>query len=574
MILRQILPWLLITLLALALSCARQTSPTGGPKDTIPPVLVRSVPPNEALNFKSDKIELHFSEAINLNSPKEQLIVTPTINKDYKINFRKNIVTVQLAEPLRENTTYTFNFRDAVQDITERNPARNLTVAYSTGDYIDSLSIEGSVYDLLKGKPVKDATVALHVNIDTFNIFLHTPLYFTKTDDDGKFRISHLKPDTYFIYAFEDKNRNIIVNSRTESYAFKSQRIELSKDTAGISLGLVRLDAAPLRLTSARPYNTYYNIRTTKNLRTFTITASDSSKLSYAFGDDRANIKLYNTTDKDSLLVHLLAYDSIDNTLDTAFYAKFSDRQSTPEKFQYSATSSSLLAQNGLLQAQFKFTKPIAHINYDSIYFQVDSLTRIPFAAEDFTWETTTRILQVHKTIDASLFTRGNAPTRSGSRLQRQTATAQPQPEDKPKPTPINELHLRRAAFISVENDSSSAAARPVPPAYPEDLAIVNMEIRTDQRPFIVQLLDNNFQPIAEQSNQTRTVFRNVVPGTYQIRLIIDHNENGRWDPGNYFRDLEPEPIIYYMAPDATTIIKGIKANWEIGADGEMFITY
>jgi len=65
-----------------------------------------------------------------------------------------------------------------------------------------------------------------------------------------------------------------------------------------------------------------------------------------------------------------------------------------------------------------------------------------------------------------------------------------------------------------------------------------------------------------------------VEPGEYQIRLLIDTNDNGRWDPGNYFKNIEPEKIIYYRAADGSTTIKGVKANWEIGTDGEMFITY
>ena len=78
-----------------------------------------------------------------------------------------------------------------------------------------------------------------------------------------------------------------------------------------------------------------------------------------------------------------------------------------------------------------------------------------------------------------------------------------------------------------------------------------------------------------EQVAKQKTVrFADIVPGDYQIRLIIDSNNNGRWDPGNYFEKTVPEPVLYYRAIDGTTTIKGVKANWEIGADDEMFITY
>ncbi|HEY9487914.1 MAG TPA: Ig-like domain-containing domain, partial [Chryseosolibacter sp.] len=216
-------------------SCARQSSPTGGPKDTIPPVLVRSIPPNEAIHFNAKEIQLMFSEDVILNAPKEQLIVTPTIGKDYKLTYRKNTVTLQLEDPLEDSTTYTFNFRETVQDITEKNPVRNLTLAYSTGDYIDSLSIEGKIYDLLKGTEIKEASVGLHPENDTFNVLEHPAIYFTKTDKAGNFKISHLKPANYFVYAWEDKNRNLVVNSRSESYGFLSEYQYLMENIKAVS---------------------------------------------------------------------------------------------------------------------------------------------------------------------------------------------------------------------------------------------------------------------------------------------------------------------------------------------------
>jgi hypothetical protein len=106
------------------------------------------------------------------------------------------------------------------------------------------------------------------------------------------------------------------------------------------------------------------------------------------------------------------------------------------------------------------------------------------------------------------------------------------------------------------------------------DLSVINIEIRTTETSFLVQLLDNNYKVVQQQQNKPKVTFSDITPGDYQIRLIIDSNSNGRWDPGNYFKDEEPEKIIYYRSPDGTTSIKGVKANWEIGTDGEMFITY
>src|SRR6478609_9733185 len=140
--------------------CAKTTSPTGGPKDTIPPTLVKSIPEKGSLNYAGNEIQLTFSENIMLKNQKEQIIVTPGIGDRYKIEFNKKTVTIKLEEKLKDSTTYTFSFRDAVVDLNEQNPARNLKLAFSTGTYIDSLSIEGKVNDLLHAKELKDITVA------------------------------------------------------------------------------------------------------------------------------------------------------------------------------------------------------------------------------------------------------------------------------------------------------------------------------------------------------------------------------------------------------------------------------
>ena len=550
-------------------ACARQSAPTGGPKDTIPPILVRATPPDETINFDANQLELIFSEDVILNSPKEQLIVTPTIGKEYDIRARKNTVVLEFTEPLLDSTTYTFNFRETVQDITEKNPVRNLTLAYSTGNYIDSLSISGTIYDMLKGKEVPEATVALHVKNDTFNIFDHPAVYFTKTNKQGGFRIDHLKPDEYFVYAFQDKNRNIVVNSRNESYGFISEHQHLAENIDSLKIGLIRLDAGPLKMTSARPYNTYFNIRTTKNLRTFKLTATDSSELIYTFGDDQANIKLYDNIEQDSLQIHVLAIDSIDNALDTTLYAKFLTREVTPEEFQMSITETSLIGYKGELTATIKFSKPIGDILFDSIYFQIDSLTRVNVKPENFTWKELTRELTLKMKMDPALFHTGDdngngrrpKPTQPASTLENELIK-------------LNELNLRAAAFISIERDSSEATVQNIRPLSEQDLSIINVGIRTNEESFIVQLIDHNYKVIRQVRNQHRVRFEDVVPGDYQMRLIIDRNKNGRWDPGNYFENREPEQIVYYRGADGTTTIKGVKANWDIGGDGEMLITY
>src|SRR5690349_2201094 len=191
---------LLVTVLLFE-QCAKQTAPTGGPKDAIPPQLVRSNPEKKGVNFKGNKIELTFDELVQLNNPREQLIITPSIGKKFELTVKKNKVTLELNAPLQENTTYNINFRESIQDITEKNAAK-IKLAFSTGSYIDSLSVTGFVSDVLTDVKVKNYTVALVQAAGTFNMFKHPASWISLSDDAGKFAIENLKPGNYFLYAF------------------------------------------------------------------------------------------------------------------------------------------------------------------------------------------------------------------------------------------------------------------------------------------------------------------------------------------------------------------------------------
>ena len=551
------------------LSCAKQSSPTGGPKDTIPPILVKALPPNEAINFKGKTLELTFSEMIALNNPKEQLIITPSVGKDFELKARRNSVIIELENSLQDSTTYTFNFRDAVQDITEKNSVRRLQLAVSTGTYIDSLSIEGTVYDLVRGKESKETTVAIYPRNDTFNILKHPAMFFTKSDDKGRFKIDHLKPDVYYIYAIDDKNRNLIIDSRTESYAFLKDSINLQTDTSKISLGLVHQDTRPLKITSARPYNTYFNIKTTKNLKDFSIKTVDSASLEYSFGEDRSNIKFYNTFGKiDSVGLQIIASDSIENKIDTVIYAKFLTTESTPEKFEAGLKSSSIIADKGLFKASFKFTKPLTQINFDSIFFQVDSATKINFDSADISLEKIHNTLMLSKTLERKMFiipAIENPPTTPpGPPSKPKEAVPTETKRKAPSPKKIsNEFYIGKAAFISIDGDSSKKFTQTITPLKVEDLSVIIYDVKTPHKDIIVQLVDKALIVLKENFDKPKGEIHDLTAGEYMLRVIIDTNNNNKWDPGNYFLKQEPERIYYYKGEKGVSSIT-LKSNWEL----------
>ncbi|HEY9006861.1 MAG TPA: Ig-like domain-containing protein [Ohtaekwangia sp.] len=559
------LHWFLYPLFLL--SCARQTAPTGGPKDTIPPHLIKAIPPKGQTNFRDNKLELLFDEAIAVNNPKEQIIITPDINKEYDATAKKNRVIVSLKKKLKDSTTYSFNFRDAVQDITEKNSAVNLKIAVSTGTYIDSLVIAGRAVDPVTNKELKDITIALYQS-DTFNIFKHKPVYFTKSDQKGNYTLENLKPGYYKIYAIDDKNRNLVADSKSELYGFLSDSIYLTKNLKGTSIPLIKLDSRTLKLTNSRPYNTYYNIKLSKSLTRYKLTAPGEIIIS-SFGDDPANIKVYNTFNtKDSVAVKLHGLDSIANTIDTTLYIKFSERQVKPEAFNSKSDGFRVIINKGTIHGRILFNKPLLDIRYDSILYRVDTLNTITFSRENFQWDSLHNTLTIHKAFDKKIFVKPEQSKEQKAQQAKRKAT--PDIKSQAKKNINNELYFGKGAFVSIELDSTKQSSEQLKPLALEETGIIFTEIKTNQPNYIVQLLDKSFKIVQSSSNNQKSAFEDLSPGEYQIRLIIDINNDGKWTPGNFYKKEEPEPIRFYRNEKGNPFIN-LKANWEVGP---LLITY
>lgn len=533
-------------------NCARQTAPTGGPQDTIPPLLIqsRTIPKNEQINFKEQKLTLTFNETVILNNPKEQIIIIPDIEKKYEIKARKNTVVFSFDNPLQDSTTYSINFRDAIQDITEKNPPPNLKLAFSTGSYIDSLSIEGHARNLLKNQDLKDITIALYQS-DTFNIFKHKPIFLTKSDKKGIFSIENLKPGKYFIYGFDDRNRNLIVDSKTEEYGFITTSITLKKDTSNLNLPTVKQDIRPLILSNARPYNTYYNIKLNKNIIDYRLKNKNQTDPVYAtFGEDQSSLKVYNTfKTTDSTSVQLFAKDSANNFIDTLLYVKFSTREVKKEPFKVTPLGTKVIQEKGLLKSSIQFSKPLHQISFDSMYYALDSIRSIPITITDVKYDSVFNILTIEKKFDKKLL----------RQLEPDTTTA-----DQKTPTMIYTFVAAKKTFISIESDSAQALEEISKPLTPENTGIIIVETNYKGENYIIELRDKTFNLIDFRFNTSKVQFEDLVPGDYQVSLVIDTDKNGKWSAGNMLKKQEPEKIIYYKNEKGNQIIS-LKANWEYG---------
>lgn len=546
--------------MAVLVACANQSMPTGGPRDKTPPTLRSSTPSDGQVNYHSREIEMVFDELVQLNDPTQQIIITPRLNKSIKAVARRNKVFIEVDEDWQDSTTYTMNFREAVGDVTEKNPAQNLKIAFSTGDYIDSLSIQGKVIHQMKDQPMAGITVGTTIYSDTFSIFKHPPQWFAQTDKKGNYLLENLKPGKYIVFAFDDKNKNLTNESRSEMYGFLTQPVQLDSNVMDTNFLLQKAENRPMAVTQTRGYKSYSNIRLSVNLRSFVVTSPETKVLA-CYGDEPSQIEVYpQSMPADSILISLYATDSLMQSLDTTLYIKLNPEFTFTEQFSLAIESPNLFTDRYLFSARLNFNKPLRTINFDSLYVQLDSLTALSITSENVTIDTAANRLSIERTLPRDTIEHFLHPEPTpGDSLA---------PPQRPKPR-IIQLMLRPGAFISMAGDTSRLGTNKVQVVDPETRGIIIAQVAC-KTPFIIQLLDQNFKVVAEKQNVAQSRFDNLVPGTYQLRLLVDVNGNGYWDAGNFFTHTQPEPILFYHNDKDDPLIS-IKANWELGP---LLITY
>ncbi len=203
-------------------SCANTTTPpSGGPKDTIPPVITKLNPLAGTINIPTHKtkLELTFNEYVVVKDPKS-LFLSPPLEKSPKFKIKNKSVVVYFENDLDSNRTYTLDVTNAIADNNEGNMFPGYTLVFSTGDRIDSMMVTGTVQDCNTLQPIKGATVMLYKDQADSAVFLKRPDAAMKTDDWGYFCLRNIQDTIYRMYALIDENNNNMYDPETEKIAF------------------------------------------------------------------------------------------------------------------------------------------------------------------------------------------------------------------------------------------------------------------------------------------------------------------------------------------------------------------
>lgn len=215
----------------LSSGCANIIPPTGGPRDTLPPVLLQATPKDSSLNFTEKRISFYFNEYVDVQNIQENLIVSPTLKNNPIVEFKLHNVTVRIKDTLDANTTYSLNFGNAIRDINEGNELKNYTYVFSTGSTLDNKQFSGHVLVAETGKVDSTLFVLLHRKGDDSAVVKERPRYYTKLTGNGDFTFKNLPSGTFYLYALKDEGGNRRYLSNTQLFAFAEKPIVISEKT-------------------------------------------------------------------------------------------------------------------------------------------------------------------------------------------------------------------------------------------------------------------------------------------------------------------------------------------------------
>ncbi|TAD98568.1 MAG: hypothetical protein EAZ97_10710 [Bacteroidetes bacterium] len=518
-------------LLFIIKSCASMSSITGGIKDTIKPVLTDSSPKHQSTHVKGNQIVLEFDELIDVKNLKKNLVIVPNIENEYTYEVVKNMVFINFSKPFKDSTTYVMDFGESIVDVRESNIAENVKIAFSTTFFIDSLFVSGEVRDLMSRNTVGKANIAIYEANDTLDVDQDRPLYFTKADSLGYFKVSNMRAGNYKVYALiEGKKADLIYNAPDETIGFLADTLKL-KDFGSPSntIYLSQYDLKQFKFQSARPRRQYFEIAANKTIFDYQIKFDSAFDKKIAYHKDKDLIRFFKPEDfADSVKVSVSLSDSIKNTVDSTFFVKFdakaNSKKTLPFAFNVLPASGSDFVKNDSVEIRFQFNKPMISYAVDSLSYKFDKDTLYNyFDSADFYWDKNDTELRCKKKF---VFNENM------------------------------ELNIKKNMFISLENDTSKASKVEYKIKKEEDYGTMTGVVQTEVESFLMQIINDKGVIEREFKNPKTFVAKYLTIGEKQVKILIDENLNGKWDSSDFKTRRSAEPIHIFK------IENKLRAGW------------
>ena len=523
------LVYILFSLIIL-FGCAKRGTPTGGPKDSIPPVLVNASPKLNSTNFDSEEIRLTFNEWIKLDKVQDQLVISPPLEKSsYEIKPLTGVtkkVFLTFLDSLEAETTYTINFGNSIKDNNENNPLTFFSYTFSTGETIDSLYIRGNTSDAFSQESDEFISLQLYRIDSLFKdsiIFQDKPTYISNTLDSTNYKFQNLKEGKYLLIALKDVDNNYFFDPFFDKIGFIDSLITLPRDSV-IDLKLFKEETQiiwdkPHFINSEKIGFGYYG---KLDLDKIKIESNIPDSVNYVFIKEKE-------TDTLNLWLSRNSFDSLNFSLIETDTTKLTTvkfdrkRDSLIDSLNISPKTVSVIH----LKESFKISSniPLNKIEDSLITIRdIDSLI-IPF-----TTSINDRLDEIDIDFEVS-------------------------------PSDDYSIFIKPRAIKDIRGTENDTLQFNVVSQTLEDYGNVFLDVisKNDSK-YILHLLDSNSNIIREFNNVTNSTytFDYIRPGKYTFRLIEDLNSNDIWDTGNYLKQVQPEPVYYF--PNELDV----RANWDL----------
>ena len=524
---------ILFTILSLAIisGCAKRGNPTGGPIDSLPPVLVNANPKLNTTNFESEEIRLTFDEFVKLDKVQDQLIISPPLEKNaYEIRPLTGVtkkVFLKFIDSLDVNTTYTINFGNSIKDNNEGNPLTFFNYTFSTGETIDSLYVKGNISDAYNIETDEYVSIHLYRIDSTLNdsiIFIKQPTYVSNSLDSTSYKFQNLKEGKYHIIAMKDVDNNYFFDPFYDKIGFIDSLITLPKDSI-IDFKLFKEETdliwdKPHFINSEKIGFGYYG---KLDLKKIEINSVIPDSIDYTYTKEVMSDTIYlwlSNNSFDSLNFNLIEKDT--TKLSTIKFDR--KRDTLIDSLNVSAKTVNVIH----LKESFKLSSniPIKKIEDSLISVRdIDSIL-VPFVSS------------VNDNLDEIDIKFEVSPSDNYRILI--------------LPNAIKDIKGVTNDTLQFNITSQSL----------EDYGNNFLDvIRNTQSKFILHLIDSNGNITRKYNNvdqNTTYNFEYIRPGEYSFRLIEDLNKNNIWDTGNYLKRVKPEPVYYFPSE------LEVRANWDL----------
>jgi uncharacterized protein (DUF2141 family) len=499
-------------------SCAKTKRPDGGPKDELAPLFVTSKPPYETINFNSKEIELRFNEFIKLKDLNKQLVVSPPLKNPLLITPQgtaSKFLKIEILDTLALNTTYIFNFGNAIEDNNENNKLEGFKYVFSTGSYIDSLETTGTVADAFLNKEPKKTNIVLYRLDSIFTdsiIYKEKPNYVTTASDTTKFNFTNLKKGKYLLLALEENSSDYIFNPQTDKIGFYSDTVSLPQDSILTKPIKLFKEIQPYQFRRAKEVfkgkiEFGYEGKI-KDLKVELLSkVPDSFRSISRLEIDKDTLNYWHTPIAVDSLNFIVLNDIFLDTVTVKFRKnKLDSLKMTP------STKGTLHLRDTFF---IKSNNPIVKIDTSKITFVNKDTIRIKYSSYNSKKENKIGFIFDKK--------------------QKEKYTI------KAFPGSFTDIY-------TIKNDTLNYSFKTIEL---EDYGRITLSVvNAASNNLIIDLLSGkNNDKIIERRYITTSetlVFNLLEPNTYTVRAIVDDNNNKKWDTGNYLRKELPENVIYY----------------------------